>query len=116
MNPDKIPMSAAYLRFRAALQAEGERRGRAEGVREGRAEGVREGRAEGVRNALLTLLRTRGLSATVKQRAMIEGCADPKKLERWIMRAASAGSVSEVLGTSRKPRAARPRTKQRARR
>ena len=116
MNPDKIPMSAAYLRFKAALEAEGERRGRAEGERKGRAEGEREGRAEGERKALLTLLRTRGLSATVKQRAMIEVCADPKKLEQWIERAVSAESVDEVLGTSRKPRAARSRTKQRARR
>jgi hypothetical protein len=106
MNPDKIPMSAAYLRFKAALQAEGERRGRAEGVREGR--------AEGERKALLTLLRTRGLSATAKQQAVIEECADPKKLEQWIVRAVSAGSVGEVLGTSRKPRTARPRTRQRA--
>jgi len=131
INPDKIPMSAAYRRFKAALQAEGERRGRAEGMREGRAEGeregraegeregraegVREGRVEGERNALLTLLRTRGLSATAKQRAMIEGCTDSKKLEQWIARAVSAGSVGEVLG-ARKPRRARARTRQRAER
>jgi hypothetical protein len=99
-NPDKIPLSAAYLRFKAALQAEGKR----------------EGLAEGERNALLMFLATRGLSATAEERALIEGCTDPKKLERWIMRAASAGSVGEVLGTTRKPRTARPRTKQRARR
>jgi hypothetical protein len=60
------------------------------------------------------LLRTRGLSATAEQRAMIEGCTDPKKLGQWIVRAVSAGSVGEVLGTTRKPRTARPRTKQRA--
>ena len=68
-----------------------------------------------MRKALLTLLRTRGLSATEGDRAMIEECADPKKLEQWIERAVSAESVDEVLGTSRKPRAARSRTKQRAR-
>jgi hypothetical protein len=90
MNPDKIPMSAAYLRFKAALQAEGERK------------------------ALLTLPRTRGLSATVKQQTVIEECADPKKLEQWIVRAVSAESVGEVLGTNRKPRTAKPRTRQRA--
>jgi hypothetical protein len=104
MNPDKIPMSAAYLRFKAALQAEAERRGR------------REGLAEGERNALRMLLRTRGLSATAEERAMIEGCTDPKKLRQWIVRAVSAGSVGEVLGTNRTPRTARPRTKQRTRR
>jgi hypothetical protein len=120
MNPDKIPMSAAYLRFKAALQAEGERRGRREGLaqgeRKGLAQGERKGLAQGERNALRMLLRTRGLSATAEERAMIEGCTDPKKLGQWIVRAVSAASVGEVLGTSRKPRAARPRTKQRTRR
>jgi flagellar biosynthesis/type III secretory pathway protein FliH len=110
MNPDKIPMSPAALRFKAALQAEGERKGRQEGL----AEGERKGLAEGERNALRMLLRTRGLSPTAEERAMIEDCTDPKKLEQWIVRAVSAGSVGEVLGTSRRPRAARPRTKQRA--
>jgi hypothetical protein len=47
---------------------------------------------------------------------MIEGCTDPKQLGQWIVRAVSAGSVGEVLGTNRKPRTARPQTKQRARR
>ncbi len=60
------------------------------------------------------LLRTRGLSATVKQQAVIEQCADPKKLEQWIVRAVSADSVGEVLGMNRKPRTAGPRTRQRA--
>ena len=124
MGLERIPMSDAALRFKAALRAEGIAEGLIQGVqaglvvgeRNGRAEGMRKGRIEGVRTALLTLLKTRGLSAAVKERAMIDGCADSKKLEQWIVRAVSAGSVGEVLGTSRKPRAARPRTRQRARR
>jgi hypothetical protein len=132
MNPDKIPMSPAALQVKAALQAEGrreglvegrreglaegERKGLAEGERKGLAEGERKGWAEGERNALWMLLKTRGLAATADERAMIEDCSDPKKLEQWIVRAVSAGSVGEVLGTSRKPRTARPRAKQRARR
>ncbi|HEX7835946.1 MAG TPA: hypothetical protein VF469_00715 [Kofleriaceae bacterium] len=124
MNPDKIPMSAAALRFKAALQAEGERKGLAEGERKGLAEGERKGLAEGERKglaegerkALRMLLRTRGLSATAEERAMIEGCTDRKKLEQWIVRAVSAGSVSEVPGNHRKPRTAKSRTRQRARR
>jgi flagellar biosynthesis/type III secretory pathway protein FliH len=110
MNPDKIPMSPAALRFKAALQAEGVAKGRAEGL----VEGERKGLAEGERKALWMLLRTRRLSATAEEQAMIEGCTDPKKLEQWIVRAVSAGSVSEVLGTIRKPRTAKPRTKHRA--
>ncbi len=84
-------------------------KGRAEGRIKGRAEGRIKGRAEGEQMALLTLLRTRGLSATAGERALIEGCTDSKKLEQWIVRAVSAESVGEVLGTDRKPR-----TKQRA--
>lgn len=72
------------------------------------------GRIEGERKALQTLLRTRGLSATAEERAVIEGCTDSKKLEQWIVRAVSAESVGEVLGTNRKPRTARPRIKQHA--
>jgi hypothetical protein len=124
MGLEKIPMSDAYLRFRAALRAEGKAEGLIQGVQagmvvgeqNGRAEGVRQGRTEGVRKALLTLLRTRRLSATAEERVMIKGCTDSKKLEQWIVHAVSAGSVGEVLGTNRKPQAARPRTKQRTRR
>ena len=115
MGLEKIPMSDAYLRFRAALRAEGMAEGLIQGVQAGLVVGEQTGRAEGMRKALLTLLRTRGLSATEGEQAMIEDYADPKQLEQWIVRAVSAGSVGELLGTNRKPRAARPRTKQRAR-
>jgi hypothetical protein len=122
MGLEKIPMSDAALRFKAALRAEGIAEGLIQGVqaglvvgeRNGRAEGVRKGRTEGVRKALLTLLRTRRLSATAEERAMIEGCTDSKKLEQWIVRGVSAGSVGEVLGTKRRPPSARARTKHRA--
>ena len=93
MNPDKIPMSPAALRFKAALQAEGF--------------------AKGERRALLMLLGTRGLSATAEEQAAIERCTDPETLDPWIVRAVSARSVGEVLGTNRKARTAKPRTKQR---
>src|SRR5262249_54787425 len=56
MNPDKIPMSAAALRFKAALQAEGlaegERKGLAKGERKALAKGERKGLAKGERKAL----------------------------------------------------------------
>src|SRR5262245_38527555 len=39
MNPDKIPMSPAALRFKARLQAEGRREGRLEGLIEGERKG-----------------------------------------------------------------------------
>jgi hypothetical protein len=93
MNPDKIPMSPAALRFKAHLKAEG----------------LAEGLAEGERKALLTLLGTRGLPMSAEERAAIDGCKDPAKLDQWIVKAVSAGSVAEVLGTNGKPRAAKQR-------
>jgi hypothetical protein len=109
MNPDRIPMSPAAQRFKAALQAEG--------LAKGLAEGERKGRTGGKREALLMLLETRALSVTAEERAAIDSCTDPEKLDQWIVRAVSAGSVGEVLATNGKPRAARPRAaKARARR
>ena len=71
-----------------------------------RAEGLAEGRAEGERKALLMLLGSRGLSATAEERATIEGCSDPALLDRWFLRAVTAGSVAEILGTNEKAQAA----------
>ena len=109
MNPDKIPMSPAALRFKAHLKAEGLAEGRTEGRIEGRTEGRTEGLAEGERKALLTLLGARGLPVSAEERAAIDGCKDPAKLDHWIVRAVSAGSAAEVLGTNGKPRAAKQR-------
>ena len=101
MNP-KSRLSPAVLEFKAAIGGEKHA----------------EGRAEGERKALLMLLGSRGLSATAEERATIEGCPDPAVLDRWFLRAVTAGSVAEVLATSEqaeaaakaaKPRAARPR-------
>ena len=93
MNPDKIPMSPAALRFKKHMKAEG----------------LAEGLAEGERKALLTLLGTRGLPVSAEERAAIDGCKDPATLDQWIVRAVSAGSVAEVLGTNGKPQATKPR-------
>jgi hypothetical protein len=97
MNPDKIPMSPAALKFKAHMKAEG------------RAEGQAEGRADGKREALLELLESRGLSATKGERALIQGCTDPAMLGAWIVQAATARSVAEVLATKPQPGAAKRR-------
>jgi len=102
MNP-KSRLSPAVLEFKAAIGGPY------------RAEGLAEGRAEGERKALLMLLGSRGLSTTAEERATIEGCSDPAVLDRWFLRAVTAGSVAEVLGTNEKaqaavkPKAAKPR-------
>lgn len=72
--------------------------GEAKGREEGRAEGRVEGRAEGEAKALLALLAARGLTVDAAARKHILDCTDVERLERWIVRAATASSVGEVLG------------------
>ena len=89
MNPDQLPESRAARRFRQFF----EDRGKAEGKLEGKLEGV----VEGKRAALLTLLDARELSASDNERAMINACADDALLDQWIVRAATASAVADVL-------------------
>ncbi|MGK4006936.1 hypothetical protein WMF31_30215 [Sorangium sp. So ce1036] len=117
MNPDKIPETPAARKLRLFLEAqgrkkgraEGEAKGRAEGEAKGRAEGEAKGRAEGRQEALMTLLRARGLSPSQDDEARIRACTDPAKLDRWIARAVTATSVREALGTRTPGARARPR-------
>jgi len=52
------------------------------------------------------VLGSRGILATAEERATIEGCSDPAVLDRWFLRAVTAGSVAEILGTNEKAQAA----------
>ncbi|KYF53426.1 hypothetical protein BE04_32555, partial [Sorangium cellulosum] len=110
MNPDKIPETPAARKLRLFLEAQGRKKGRAEGEAKGRAEGEAKGRAEGRQDALLTLLRARGLSPSQDDEARIRACADAAKLDRWIAQAATATTVREALGTRIQSARARPRT------
>ncbi|WP_437487662.1 hypothetical protein WME75_07280 [Sorangium sp. So ce1014] len=107
MNPDKIPETPAARKLRLFLEAQGRKKGRAEG----RAEGEAKGRQE----ALLTLLRARGLSPSQDDEARIRACTDAAKLDRWIAQAATATTVREALGTKTRAARARPRTPARPR-
>ncbi|WP_437289441.1 hypothetical protein [Sorangium sp. So ce406] len=108
MNPDKIPETPAARKLRLFLEAQGRKKGRAEGEAKGR--------AEGRQDALITLLRARGLSPSQDDEARIRACADAAKLDRWIARAATATTLREALGGTRPPGArARPRAPGRSR-
>ncbi|WP_437782629.1 hypothetical protein [Sorangium sp. So ce1097] len=111
MNPDKIPETPAARKLRLFLEAQGRKKGRAEGEAKGRAEGEAKGRQD----ALLTLLRARGLSPSQDDEARIRACADAAKLDRWIARAATATTVREALGTRPPGSRARPRAPGRSR-
>ncbi|WP_234023675.1 hypothetical protein [Sorangium cellulosum] len=108
MDPDKIPETAASRRFRLFFE------------KRGRLEGKVEGKAEGKQEALLAFLTARGLSPTDQQRAQIAACTSGADLDRWIARAATAASTSEVFApppprpARRSPAATRSRTPEHA--
>jgi hypothetical protein len=66
-------------------------------VAQGRAEGRTEGRTEEAARALLMVLRARGVAVPDAQRERILAQKDPERLERWLVKAAVASSVAEVL-------------------
>ena len=71
--------------------------GRAEGTAQGRAEGVAQGRVEGMAQALVGLLAARGVALDQTERDRILGERDLARLERWIARAATCASSTELL-------------------
>lgn len=62
--------------------------------------GIEKSVLEGEARALLKLMIARGLRVTEAQRRQVMECADPALLKLWTERAATAGSVSAVLGRS----------------
>jgi hypothetical protein len=62
-----------------------------------KAETFREGQAA----AVLAVLAARGVTLPEEARARIAACRDASLLERWLARAAVAGSVEDVLGPDR---------------
>ena len=74
--------------------------GKAEGLAEARAEAKARGEAKGKAEALLVLVRHRGLALTSDQQHRIVTCIDLATLDRWLNRAfssASTASVDELL-------------------
>jgi hypothetical protein len=65
---------------------------------QGRDDGRAEGRAEGEAHALLTVLRSRGITVPDAARERILSEKDPARLERWLERAGTSASVDEVIG------------------
>lgn len=58
---------------------------------------VAEGLAEGTAQALLTVLRVRGIAVPEAVRERILAQKDPERLERWLEKAAVASSVAAVI-------------------
>ncbi len=71
--------------------------GRAEGRAAGLAEGLAEGRAEGFRAALREALAARGIALSDLGRARLGACRDMVTLQRWHVRAVTAGTEAEIF-------------------
>jgi predicted transposase YdaD len=72
--------------------------GRQEGRQQGRQQGQQEGLLTGTRASLRRVLAGRQLTPNKDDDARIEACTDLATLERWLDRAITAASVSDVLG------------------
>jgi hypothetical protein len=70
---------------------------RAEGRAEGEADGLLKGKAEAGAEALLEVLRARGIACGEAQRQRILTTRDLAALRRWLLRAANARHIDEVL-------------------
>jgi len=68
---------------------------------EDRAEGKMEGELKAKREALMAVLRARGMRIPREDQARIKTCERAATLDRWIEKAANAESVREVLGSRR---------------
>ncbi|HEY1694661.1 MAG TPA: hypothetical protein VGG39_20965 [Polyangiaceae bacterium] len=67
-------------------------------VAQGRAEGEAKGRAEGRAQAVLDVLRVRGIDISAEMRERILSCTESALLDAWLERAVTAKSVSDVVG------------------
>ena len=89
----------AELRWQEG-RAEGRNEGRLEGIQVGEERGRTEGKEEGLRDgradALLTILRARGVGIPAELEQRIRGSVDGELLARWLVRAATATRVSDL--------------------
>ncbi len=103
MNPLVIPESAGFKALKREIEAIGEARGEAIGEARGKvsgeAIGEARGKVHGEAQALLTVLRARGLAIDDATNERVQKCEDLEVLSRWISRAATATSLADVFGS-----------------
>ena len=90
---DMTQLAREFEAYKAQLVATGEARGRAIGKTLGEALGEARGKAK----SLLAVMAARGLFVNDLVRAQIQKCEDLTQLDRWITRAVTATSVSDVM-------------------
>ncbi len=77
-------------------QSEFARKYYGEGLMTGRAEGRAEGEARGKAEAVVAVLRARGLEVSAEAEARLLACRDLALLDRWLRQAATAASADEL--------------------
>jgi hypothetical protein len=60
----------------------------------------KQGFRKGLQDSLLVILESRGLHPTDEQRATIESCSDPERIQRWLAAAVRVHSVADLLESS----------------
>ena len=91
MGLQSMPESPAFKALREELEA----RGRAEGKAEGKAEGEIRGKSA----ALIAVLEARMITIDEGGRARIESTRDSAQLDRWLRRAVTAASITELFAS-----------------
>lgn len=76
---------------------------------EAEAQGEIRGEIKGRQEALFAVLGARGLAVSEAERAQILAAQELGELDQWIVRAATAGAVAEVLAAKKRARAAKVR-------
>jgi hypothetical protein len=94
-------MALRHYEYESELVRKWVLKGREEGLEKGREEGLEKGREEGLIRGkaedVLAILAARGLTVSEDERQRILACTDLEVLGRWIVRAATAARVSELL-------------------
>ncbi len=86
-----------FAKGEAKGKAEGEAKGKADGRAEGEAKGKADGRAEGKAEAVMTVLRARGLRVAAKAKRRIVACTDLDQLDQWLVRAVTVESAAKLF-------------------
>jgi len=87
--------------------------GKAEGIAEGKAEGIAEGIAEGKAQAIIAVLRSRGVGVTSAAERRIRSTRQPAMLDDWLQRAALCRTTGELFEAPKEKRATRKGIKRR---
>ena len=82
---------------KAELRQQGKLEGKLEGKAEGKLEGKLEGEAKGKAAAILAVLHARGFAVSERTHTQVLGCTDVSTLDRWLVRAATAASETDIL-------------------